>query len=245
MNPLMSGGLLAASMLLGQTPELPPRTVVPVGPTVQPTQRPILGFFTREDRPILNKLQSWFKRDQPDANAHNNIPIKDKVIRETPPPPNTIPMRPTPGSNEFPHKLPNSSNKAPTAPEPLAKEATKGAKEVAQTTLQQDAGANPKAAKSPIRASLAERIGRDENFEWITGQFEIENGAHVIYYATPETIDKFNGRIVLEPQQVNLTQFARGDLVSVRGQLVQAKTSQGMVPAYRVTMANLIERAKR
>ena len=95
-----------------------------------------------------------------------------------------------------------------------------------------------------IRPQLATKIGRDEKFEWITGQFEVENGSLVLYYATPETIDKHSGRIVLQPQQVDMSQFRRGDLISVRGQIVQIRTAQGMIPAYRLTTANLIERPK-
>jgi hypothetical protein len=247
MNPLLSGGLLAASMLLGQTPEPPPKILVPAPPSMQPTQPrqgPIVNFFTREDRPILSRIQSWFKRDQPDANVPNGLQGKDKVIRETTSPPVTTPT-PAPGSTDFPRKLPNPSGKAPTTPEPVVKETIPGVKGVEQTTMKPDAGINAKAAKSPLLPYLVDRIGRDEKFEWITGQIEIENGTHVVYYATPETIDKFNGRIVLQPQKVDMTQFRRGDLVSVRGQVVQTKTSQGMVPAYQVTMASLIERAKR
>ena len=252
MNPLLSGSLLTASMLLGQTPEPPAKSVVPAPPTMQSTQPaqpsqprgPVLGFFNREDRPILNKIQGWFKRDQPDANLPTGLPSKDKAIRETTPPPISSTPTPTPGSNDFPRKLPNPTSKATTTPPPLAKDTPADGKGIQQATLKSDASVNAAAKKSPIHANLANRIGRDEKFEWITGQVEIENGMHVLYYATPETIDKFKGRIVLQPQDVDLTQFRRGDLVSVRGQLVQAKTSQGMVPAYRVTMASLIERAK-
>jgi hypothetical protein len=260
MNALLSGSLLAASMLLGQTstPEPGPKIVLP-GPMVQPSQPaagrgPILGIFQREDRPILNRIQGWFKRDQPDMNVQ-----KDRVIRDTPPTPATVPATPasmpSPGTNDFPRKMPNPTNKAagtqpltPTTSPPGGEggksEAGSSAKPIEQTALIPTTGANAK-AKNPIHAHLVGRVGRDENFEWITGQLEIENGSHVLYYATPDTLDKFNGRVVLVPQQVDLTQFGRGDLVCVHGQLVQSKTAQGMAPLYRVTMANVIERAKR
>jgi hypothetical protein len=249
MNPLFSGGLLATSMLLGQTqaPTPPPPQILQGPPAVQPSQpaqRPFLNFFNREDRPILNKIQGWFKREPYDA----NMP-KDKVIRETPPPPVTAPVTPatTPGTSDFPRKLPNPASKAPAAPDPLPSKATSSAKPIEQTIRLSDApkaGTDAKMSKSPILARLKDRIGRDENFAWITGQFEIENGTHILYYATPETLDKFNGRIVLTPQQVDLTQFRSGDLVCVHGQLVQSKSAQSMTPAYRVTSASAIERAK-
>jgi hypothetical protein len=87
-------------------------------------------------------------------------------------------------------------------------------------------------------------MGRDEKFEWVTGQLEIENGNYVIYYATPETIDKYNGRIVLSPQKADMSQFRKGDLVSVRGELIQRSSANGMIPVYRITHASLIERPK-
>lgn len=246
MNAILSSSLLAASMFLGQTTEPPAKSAVPPPPTMQamqPAQQPkgpILGFFGREERPILHKIQGWFKRDPQDTkkDVPNNFPGKD--IRESPP--ITTPTPSAPGSNDFPRKLPNPSSKATTKTEVIAKEATPATKEVQQASLKQAGIAN--AAKSPILAQLANRIGRDEKFEWITGQLEIENGSPVLYYATPETVDKFNGRIVLQPQKVDMSQFRRGDLVSVRGQMVQSKMAQGMIPAYRVSTASLIERPK-
>ena len=105
-----------------------------------------------------------------------------------------------------------------------------------QTSLEQ-----PPAIKSPISAQFANRIGRDENFEWITGQLETEGGQFVLYFATPETIEKYHGRIVLQLQKVEMKDLHRGDLVSVRGQLIE---HAGVAPVYRLTAASLIERAK-
>ena len=122
----------------------------------------------------------------------------------------------------------------------LAKESAPNAKEFQQVSL---LGAS-KDAKSPIRPDLANKIGRDEKFEWITGQFEIESGVFVLYYATPETVDKYNGRIVLQAEKADLKQFRRGDLVSVRGLVTQRQTTQGIVPTYHVSMASLIDRPK-
>ena len=223
MNPLLGGGLLAASIILGQTPEPPPKIILQGPPTVQPsqpTQRPILNFFTREDRPILNKIDSWFERD---PNPGTSVPgfTNDKVIRQTVQPPMIIPSTPTrttPASSDFPRKMPNPSSKATTTPYPVAPGSqaelgnqSQGAKAVELTIMKQDGGAVANVAKTPILAYLSDRIGRDEKFEWITGQFEIENGTHVLYYATPETVDKFHGRIVLQPQKVDMTQFHRGE----------------------------------
>src|SRR5262249_39392650 len=112
---------------------------------------------------------------------------------------------------------------------------------VQQTALQI---ALPTNTKNPIRPEFANKIGRDEKFDWITGQIEMENGNMMLYYSPPEVIDSFHGRIVLLPQGADLAQFKKGDMISVRGQLVQRQSPQGVIPIYRVTQANLIERPK-
>jgi uncharacterized cupin superfamily protein len=270
MSLMLSNGLLAASLLLGQPgsppeqlPPLPPlpatqgekiivvQNTVPAPPTLQPPQptqptpRPILGFFRSEDRPILTKIQGWFKRDdQPQQPQQPQQPRGGTVIRESAPPPilNPTPAPATsPPVTDFPRRMPNPSSKATTPADPVAKE-TAPAKEIQQTSLQQIAV--PKGGKSPILPELANKIGRDEKFEWITGQFEIENGNFVLYYATPETVDKYHGRIILLPEKTDLKQYRRGDLVSVRGQVSQRQTMQGMVPIYHVSLASLIDRPK-
>lgn len=269
MSLMLSNGLLAASLLLGQPssppeslPPLPPLpavmgekiipvqnsvpnppTLLPPQPT-QPTQRPILGFFSREERPILTKIQGWFKREDP-KEPQQGQPRGGPVIRETAPPAPILNPAPAPSTSppvtDFPRRMPNPTSKATTPAEPLAKEMAP-AKEIQQTNLQQVA--IPKASKSPILPALADKIGRDEKFEWITGQFEIENGNFVLYYATPETVDKYHGRIVLLTDKADLKQYRRGDLVSVRGQVTQRQTMQGVVPIYHVTLASMIERPK-
>jgi hypothetical protein len=258
----ISSGLLAASMLLGQagTPTTAAPTDggkivqaqdVPAPPTISQTQtqsqqpsRPILGWFTREDRPIFSKITGWFKRDPSDGQPQQAPiqPTRGNVIRETPPPPMIVTPPPAAPANDFPRRMPNPTSQATTPRETIVKEAPAPTSSIQQTSLQQ--AAVPKAAKSPILPKLVDKIGRDDKFEWITGQLEIENGAFVLYYATPETIDPHHGRIVLTPQEVNMKQFQRGDLISVRGQLAQRQTAQGMTATYRLTMASLIERPK-
>lgn len=256
MSQLLSSGLLAASMLLGQTSEPPlggGKSAVPAPPTMQPTQpaqRPVLGWLNRDDRPIVSKIQGWFKRDQPEATP--TPPMRGATTtRETQAPPilnqpaapvpTPVPA-PAPAPADFPRKLPNPSSQKKTTIEPVAK-ATTAPANVQQVSVEQSAALPT--SKSPILARNVNRIGRDPKFEWITGQIEIENGSLVMYYATPETIDKYNGRILLTAQQADLKQFSRGDLVSVGGQVAQQKTAQGMVPVYRVSHASLIESAKR
>jgi uncharacterized cupin superfamily protein len=95
-------------------------------------------------------------------------------------------------------------------------------------------------ASSPILPGNANRIGRDEKFEWVTGQLEVEKGRFVLYYATTETVDPHRGRIQLNPQKIDMTQFRNGDLVCVHGQM-----RAGVNPVYQLTSADLIERPKR
>jgi hypothetical protein len=255
-SQLLTSGLLAASMLLGQTgqPSGSGPTYVPAPPFFQTqpqtTQRPILGWFNRDDRPVLGRIGGWFKRDQQDAPAGRFAPPPRGTIRETEQPPPI--MTPTPTApNDFPRRLPNPSSQAPANADPIGGSVveletpgvteTGAAKAIEQTTVQTPAA--PK-MKSPILPALAAKIGRDEKFEWMTGQLEIENGNFVLYYATPETVDQYNGRIALSSPKADLSKFQRGDLVSLRGQLVQRSTAQGVVPIYRVSDANLIERVK-
>lgn len=232
MSQFISSGLLAASMLLGQPGE--PGKIVPSGPVVQqaqPARGPIIGWMKRDDRPVLNRIQGWFKRDQPDTSSKYVQP--NVIKKETEAPPIITP----PTSNDFPRKLPNPTSQTPAKKEVIVvKEATK--------TVQQAAATQPDKAKSPILPQLANKMGRDDKFEWITGQLEIEHGAYVIYYATPETIDKYQGRMVLTAQPADMKDLRKGDLISIRGQLVQRPAGQATITTYRVTHASLIERPK-
>jgi len=249
-NALLSSGLLAAGLFVGQTGEPPIGTkVVPAAPVIQQVQaqqpqqpsRPIMGWFSRDDRPIMSKISNWWKREPKDV-VPNNYPGRDQDIRTTPATPVSKPATPTVPANDFPRKLPNPQSLGAKPTTPVAKEAATAKPDVQQTTLQQVAP--PKNTKYPILPELTNKIGRDEKFEWVTGQLEIENGNLVLYYATPETVDKYHGRIVLLPQQVEMGQYKKGDLISVRGQVVQRQSMQGIVPIYRVSHASLIERPK-
>jgi len=237
MNAFLGSSLLAASMFLGQTGE-PAGGKIVMQPAPQPSSRPIFGWFSRDDRPVLSRLTSWFKRDQREMPKDGPF-IPASKSGTTPP---TMP--PVTPPSDFPRKLPNpktSQGKKSSDPIVVDKSMPE-VRDVQQTILNQTVP--PKNVKSPILPQLANKIGRDEKFEWITGQLENENGTFVMYYSTPETVDKYHGRIVLVPGQIDLTQFRKGDLVSVRGTLAQRQTIQGMVPIYRLTMASLIERAK-
>ena len=190
----------------GQTPAPAPAT------TTQPA-RPIIGWFQREDRPVISRIQGWFKRDQKDA--PKDIPTSNSgnsvVIRENPVPPANA-TTPTAPSNDFYRKLPQPQSKGTAPSDANAMDTSAASSGIQQVSLQQTA--LPKNGKSPILPQFANRIGRDEKFEWITGQVEMENGNMVLYYSLPEVVDLYHGRVILLPQQADLKQFKTGDMVS-------------------------------
>jgi hypothetical protein len=245
-GPTLSS-LVTASLLLGQTagaPATPPSTggvVVPAPVVEQP--RSTSKFSTwRQDRPILSRIQGWFgKKDT----AEPGVVTGNQTVE----PPTAIPQATTPAltpkGNDFPRKLPNPNNLGQPTEAPPAKtlQSVTFQKPVAATgsTTTTVVAAPTAGAASPILPSLVDKIGRDEKFEWITGQYEIEKGQPVLYYATPETVDPHKGRVALQPQQADLSKLQRGDLISVRGQL----STTGGSAVYRLTSADLIERPKR
>ena len=245
--------LMAASLLLGQTTE------IPTGPAVQPSGKvpyvfnngqyvPLNGgtTITPADapprRPILSRIQGWFGKRKDTSGAINTI--------ETPPPPLIAPspspaMPPATGNggvqapSEFPRRMP-ATFKEPTSskearPLPISEPLSPAALQTLPTQ------ALPTPVKTPILPANANRIGRDEKFEWVTGQIEMEKGQYVLYYATPETVDPHHGRLVLNPNKVDLRSFRSGDLISVRGHLSTGRST----PLYQLTSADLIEHAKR
>jgi hypothetical protein len=109
---------------------------------------------------------------------------------------------------------------------------------VSQTTnYRQQQTARTESRLSPINPKFVNKIGHEDDYSWITGQLDQENGRWLIRYATPETVDRYHGQIFLA-QGANVTQLRPGDLVSATGQLV----GQGGSVYYRVATINLIER---
>jgi hypothetical protein len=90
---------------------------------------------------------------------------------------------------------------------------------------------------SPLKAEFAGKVGHEGDFSWVTGQIEQEKGQWVIYFATTDTVDRYNGRLVLQPQG-ELRGAHSGDLVSAHGSVAQS----GGIAVYRATRIDLIER---
>jgi hypothetical protein len=198
-------------------------------------------FGAREDRPILSRIQSWFGRrnDTPTA-TETTIPSSSTPYIT---PPSAAPT-PAPAS-EYHRRMPSPTSKATDHSDTI----------VAERVVSDQAGApssfgTPVAstsyttsASSPLRPATALKVGRDEKFAWITGQLEIENGVYVLYYATPETVDKHNGRIVLQTN-VDMKQFQRGDLVCAQGEVQDRIGLRGGNVVYRASNVGLIEKGR-
>lgn len=262
--------VMAAGMMLGQAPVLPstgqspaPKeyiysggVLVPVGEAQKPA---ISGQLEENKTPVLTWIKGLFKRgdDAPPHIIGGNAPAKTNDNAVMPPaeisaPPTAFPQKPATTSyftprNEVLVIQQNGTTEAPKV------DAPKNAATIEIPMVQTPKAAAPKVeivskvaftpaagASSPILPINANRIGRDEKFEWVTGQLQIEKDHFILYYATPETVDPHHGRIQLNPQKVDMRQFQNGDLVSMRGHL-----SHGASPVYQLTSADLIERAKR
>jgi hypothetical protein len=236
--------LMAAGLMLGQTVEVPVSpapapaakvyvysngTLVPYSDASKSAVLTQPQPATSSSHPILSRIQSWFgKRSTPTTTS---VPATTFPTETAPPP--TLAPAPT-KSNDTPRKMPTTLQTAPSGGQ--VRVTTQG-QAITPTAMQ----SLPVPASSPILPANANRIGRDEKFEWVTGQLEVEKGQLVLYYATPETVDPHHGRILLSAQKVDLRSFRSGDLISVRGTLHAGHGT----PTYQLTSADLIEKAKR
>jgi hypothetical protein len=253
--------VLAASLLLGQTVQAPVTSGAQAESKVYVYNNGVLVPYSDGQRgalmgqqpttdshhPILSKIHNWFSKRSSGTNSPNSI-----NTHETPPPPtiinspipskgsgNPLPTITTPPASspstppgDFPRKMPTIQSST---------RSNEGAVANGDTISPAALKSLPTAAKTPILPGNANRIGRDEKFEWITGQLEMEKGQFVLYYATPETVDTYHGRIQLSAQKVDMHSFSGGDLISVRGHL---HTGAGAA-VYQLTSADLIEKAKK
>lgn len=95
----------------------------------------------------------------------------------------------------------------------------------------------PPSRPNRISKSFEGKVGHETDYSWITGQIRIENGHHVLHFATPETVDRYNGNLILLSDR-DLRNFSDGDFVSARGQVVQ----QNGLTLYRVSGIDLLQR---
>jgi hypothetical protein len=256
MSPTLSS-LFAASLLLGQTG--PVQIVGPLetsggtysGGTVQQqltvnppnASPPRRGFFSswREERPILTKMQSWFGRRDNPSGPNTGSPGNGGVIVE---PAEVTPYITAPAAApaaEFPRRMPTTGRGTPvSAPQTLTQPFVASSVPVSAVTYENVAPPAP----NSILPALANKVGRDEKFAWITGQLGIENGVYVLYYATPETVDPYHGKLVLQTQ-ADMKALRRGDLVTAQGQVQSHLGLRSGTPTYRADSVTLVERSPR
>lgn len=218
--------LLTASLWAGQTyhgqtintPQSAGNCTCQSGPSgpvhaLPGSQPPLLnrGSIFGPNRPILRKIGSLFGK-------------KDQA--------NPVPMA------DFPRRMPNSLGVEGPLLRPLEAPFVNqpgGLKPISHQTIV--ASKKP----TPILPKFAAKIGHEDDFSWVTGQLQHENGTWVIYYATPETVDRYEGKLLLHPAG-DMANLQSGDLVSAHGNVVHLPS--GRQAAYRATRVDLIERGR-
>jgi hypothetical protein len=92
------------------------------------------------------------------------------------------------------------------------------------------------------------KIGHETDYSWITGQLTFvhtgTSGVWVVRYATVDTEDRFGGSVVLAAN-VEMRNFREGDLVSVRGEVLNEGRATNILGGalYRPSHIDMIERA--
>lgn len=248
MSPTWSG-LVAAGLFLGQSG--PVQVIGPTqtsggsytGGSVQQQMYVSPPIESAPRRPFLTRLRSWLGGE-----SSSEVRMEGNVAD---PRSNTpyihVPAAP---QQEYPRRMPTVTN-APATPAPQSSAVPAGQPVSVQTAQPAPSAGQISATtadiartnrSTPLRPQVANKVGRDDKFAWITGQLEVEHGTYVIYYATPETIDQYHGRLVLQPA-VDMKQYRPGDLVTVEGQVQNRPGLRGGSITYRVANIGLVERA--
>ena len=221
----------------------------PPAPTPAPTTTP--------NRPVLSWFQRTFGKSDDAAQTTTVEPAK---ITTTIAPAQRLPQgNALPQSNALPAATPSLSIPAsppqalPAAPAKIitpinypstnnqpASTVTTPAFPVSSTTSNSspiNAATLPASRASRISPELITKVGHAEDYSWITGQIRIENGQHVIHYAPPEVVDRFNGSLVLTSDR-DLRAYPDGSHVCVRGQIAQ----NGRTTTFRVQNIDVLPR---
>jgi len=107
---------------------------------------------------------------------------------------------------------------------------------IAEIVVSDASAAQPKERNGAISPRFVNKVGQPGDYSWITGQLEIRGNTYVLHYATPDTVDRFGGKLVLQGDIGNLR---NGDLVTAHGQ-VAPQGVRGTV--YRARSVDLVER---
>ncbi len=99
----------------------------------------------------------------------------------------------------------------------------------------------------PVGEKFRDKVGHEADYSWITGQlYRIDGssgGLWLVRYATAEMQDQYGGTVVLAPA-VQMSNYRDGDLVSVRGEVLNGgrNSEQIAAPVYRASDVSLVER---
>jgi len=214
-----------------------------------------------DNRPVLSRMKNWLNRGDNNAPSQTQAaPLNGPTViiqpgagqeyyRRLPttnePPLGTVPAQPAvPPGRVAPSSL-RSGPMAPQSEEPLTIEVepinfrpagqAKGA--APAMTGPAPASSTVSMRPNPISARFTSKVGQPGDYSWITGQIEIRDGTAILHYATPETVDRYSGSLLLATD-ANLSNLRSGDLVSAHGSVQQ----QGRAIVYRVQTIDLIER---
>jgi hypothetical protein len=198
------------------------------------------GNWQPQRRSLLSRIGDWFgerfgRNRQYDGNPQiingqiiNGRPINGQIIQQ----PLTTTEPPLPGTSKPAVVAPQQSSTAPAAAAAIAQVSH----DPSTTTLD-----------LPVVDKFKNRIGHEADYSWITGQlYHLEGGSGglwVVRYATAEERDKHGGSVLLAPA-IKMGNFRDGDLVSVKGQILNGgrHSEQVACPVYRAEDVNLLER---
>ncbi|MEI7683400.1 MAG: hypothetical protein WCL32_00125 [Planctomycetota bacterium] len=204
-----------------------------------------------EDRPILSRLQGLFggKKDESVTTTTGEPPIAQSTTATPVRPMQRMPAGQPTRTNSL--AIPEPLPPAPIKVQPVTYKAVPISEAGSPTAAQVSSPAAPVAVPASagqtvvappsrpnrISSDLVGKVGHESDYSWITGQIHIENGVHVLHYATPETVDAYNGSLVLV-SSLDLRSFQDGDFVSVRGQV----SGSGNRVSYRLSSIDRLPR---
>jgi len=221
-----------------------------------------------DNRPVLSRIRNFFGRgDNVTIKTETVQPSNGPAVIVQPSPQTTDFYRRLPTNNEPPlgtvpvitpkRVEPSSFKPAQSAPtseppptveiEPIEFRPAGQAKgfdspqktaDVIPASMAMVSSAAPSNRPNPISARFVNKVGQPGDYSWITGQLEIRGGQYILHYATPETVDRLGGSIVLAVEG-DMSNFHNGDLVSAHGSVSQ---QSGRTAMYRAQTVDLVER---
>ena len=236
---------LAATFLTGQAGDARPMpqagggTIIQSAPQVYMDGQGQAGNWQPQRRGLFSRIGGWFsgvfgrnRNSDPayDSNGQiiNGQMINGRIIQQ--------PMN----TNEPPVGIPGkSSMMMPQGGDMNA------ATSVAIAQVSHDP--NAPAMDLPVADKFKNRIGHEADYTWLSGQlYRLEGSTGALWmvrYATAGEQDKHGGTVLLAPA-VNMQNFRDGDLVSIKGEILNGgqKSEQMACPVYRASEISLIER---